>query len=606
MDWDTTEACKAKVRHVMKGFSEHGSEFLDSTTPQVTREAMMLILQLISSHKWALGFLDFTQAFHSGDAIQRTIFAEQPREGIPGMVPGQLLQLLKTCYGLTDGPHAWYTHIRKFLVDDLGYTQSLADPCTFYLFSDDHLGNRKLHGILGLATDDMIHGGDEVHMECMRRIQRTYKLGKFQYNHGRFCGKDLVMESDFSIFIHQQGFVQEKVKDIELDKKRKKERYALCNDSEISQLRTLLGSLAWLSKETRPDLSGRVALLQQTLPHPRVKDLVEANLVAAEARKFSNSGIRIMPIEPHKLRVGIISDASWGNSRSQQFLEESSSDIWEETPTTWIRHHKQFRRTLFHPSSTLEGPNIHDLLPERETVINGQSHSDDWTKNSTIRGPIDDLWTGKTIFRKQPNGNKLPHDQVNETFLQLLNSSSQGGTVAIFYDSDLETKDEPQMLTVASWKSSRLKRKTVNTLSAECQSMVLGVGLIHWFRFMMMEALGHNMSNDQWEQQLAAIPYVAITDSKSLYDCLHKLVCTFTQTEDKRTAIDIAILKDDLQKSGGHTRWIEGSNMIADPLTKKMRGDFLRAVCNKGFWTLTHHGNSKLRKEFEILVATFI
>ena len=69
LEWDSTEPCKAKVRHVMKGFSEEGAEFLDSTTPQVTREGVMMVTQIISSFMWRLGFMDFTQAFHSGDAI---------------------------------------------------------------------------------------------------------------------------------------------------------------------------------------------------------------------------------------------------------------------------------------------------------------------------------------------------------------------------------------------------------------------------------------------------------------------------------------------------------------------------------------------------------
>ena len=137
------------------------------------------------------------------------------------------------------------------------------------------------------------------------------------------------------------------------------------------------------------------------------------------------------------------------------------------------------------------------------------------------------------------------------------------------------------MITIANWKSTRLKRKTVNTLSAECQSMVLGVGSVHWHRFLLLEALGHQLNSSQWEAQLAAIPYIAVTDSRSLYDCMNKLVCSYTQTEDKRTAIDIAILKDDLKKSGGHARWVAGNNMVADALTKRMKGDFLRAVCKK-------------------------
>ena len=81
------------------------------------------------------------------------------------------------------------------------------------------------------------------------------------------------------------------------------------------------------------------------------------------------------------------------------------------------------------------------------------------------------------------------------------------------------------------------------------------------------------MSNEAWEATLSSIPYVAVTDSKSLYGCLAKLVCTYTQTDDKRTLIDIAILKDDL---------VQGRNMLCDPLTKRTKGQFLRSVSNTG------------------------
>jgi len=62
---------------------------------------------------------------------------------------------------------------------------------------------------------------------------------------------------------------------------------------------------------------------------------------------------------------------------------------------------------------------------------------------------------------------------------------------------------------------------------------------------------------------MASIPYVAVTGYK-LFDCVNKPVCTYTQTADKRTAIDIAILKDDLKRTGSHTRWVEGSNMLSN------------------------------------------
>ena len=252
LDWDNQEPCKAKVRHVMKGFSEEGAELLNSTTPQVTREGSMFVAQMIASHRWRLGFMDFTQAFHSGDPINRTLFCEQPREGVPGMVPGQLIRLLKCWYGLTDGPHSWFMHIRRVLVEDLGYQQSLADPCIFMLFGQ----NMQLHGIIGLATDDLLHGGDSKHLDQMHQLKQRYKLGKFQFDEGRFTGKDFAMDKNFNIHVTQNAYANT-IESIPMTNKRKRCRYSFCTDDEVSQLRAALGALAWLAKETRPELAGK-------------------------------------------------------------------------------------------------------------------------------------------------------------------------------------------------------------------------------------------------------------------------------------------------------------------------------------------------------------
>lgn len=114
LDWDSEEPCKAKARHVMKGFSEEGSEDIEATTPQVTREGTLMVTQLVASHKWKLGFLDFTQAFHSGDAIDRLLYATPPRE--------------KVCYGLTDGPFGMVQPSQEILDRPAAVSTVLSGP----------------------------------------------------------------------------------------------------------------------------------------------------------------------------------------------------------------------------------------------------------------------------------------------------------------------------------------------------------------------------------------------------------------------------------------------------------------------------------------------
>ena len=77
-------------------------------------------------------------------------------------------------------------------------------------------------------------------------------------------------------------------------------------------------------------------------------------------------------------------------------------------------------------------------------------------------------------------------------------------------------------MTLASWKSYRLKRRTVNTLSSETQALVRGLGSVHWYRVLILEAKGPTMSARQWQDEVAKVPFICITDSKSLYDAVKK------------------------------------------------------------------------------------
>ena len=223
------EPQKAKARQVMKGFSEQEAEGLEATTPQVGRESVLFTLQLLSSFGWEPGYLDFTQAFHSGDKISREIYATQPPEGVPGYQPRQVLRLLKTCYGLLDGSYAWFQHLRRVLVKQLGYVESSADPCLYFLRGEQG----ELQGVISVATDDLLHGGNEQHWSKMKWLNENYRMGKFSKGDGRFVGKDIKYNRDGRILIHQPAYAQ-KIQPINLSKERRLQKLSECTEEEIN------------------------------------------------------------------------------------------------------------------------------------------------------------------------------------------------------------------------------------------------------------------------------------------------------------------------------------------------------------------------------------
>lgn len=162
---------------------------------------MLCVLQLICSSGWIPGYLDFPQAFHSGDALDRLIYAIQPSKcPLPGYQPRQLLRLKKTCYGLLDGPYAWYRHLFRVLTAQLGgYGVSVADPCLFYLYGE----HGRLEGLIAVATDNLLHGGSTIHWEKMEWLNKYYKLGKFTKGDGRFVGKEISCRENGSFVVNQ-------------------------------------------------------------------------------------------------------------------------------------------------------------------------------------------------------------------------------------------------------------------------------------------------------------------------------------------------------------------------------------------------------------------
>ena len=175
---------------------------------------------------------------------------------------------------------------------------------------------------LEVATDDLLHGGDAEHLKCMEVIQQRFKLGKYQFDQGKFTSKQFTTLEDGSILVNQAQYTKEKLIEIQVDKAKKRERFNFCTEKEVSQLRASVGALSWLSKESRADLAGRVALLQQNFPRPRVRNLLESNLITLEAKKNPESGIRIMLIPPQNLKIGVATDASWANAKDRERLED--------------------------------------------------------------------------------------------------------------------------------------------------------------------------------------------------------------------------------------------------------------------------------------------
>jgi hypothetical protein len=132
-------------------------------------------------------------------------------------------------------------------------------------------------------------------------------------------------------------------------------------------------------------------------------------------------------------------------------------------------------------------------------------------------------------------------------------------------------------LSIVSWLSHKLKRKVRSTLAAETMSANEALEAADIFRAHLAEVRGgERLDRRRWHSLVKDVGVTLVTDSRSLYDFLHRQGST---PSEKRLRLDLEILRDEMD-NGLSIRWVESSMQLADALTKAgvEVADYLRMV----------------------------
>ena len=164
---------------------------------------------------------------------------------------------------------------------------------------------------------------------------------------------------------------------------------------------------------------------------------------------------------------------------------------------------------------------------------------------------------------------------------------TQAGYILGFTSSNLD-QGEKSPWTPAIWRSFRLPRAVGSTLAAEAQSMVSATGTLEWASLILSEAIDGPFDVRKYEEMLKIRTPVIVTDCKSLYDHLIS-VSSPTAVEDRRTSIDIVILRQSILRMQASVRWVPTNRMLADSLTKNAGDptDLLRACVRENMYQIS-------------------
>jgi hypothetical protein len=160
-------------------------------------------------------------------------------------------------------------------------------------------------------VDDIMWGIEDEHESHIRLILEAFDMGKIEETPFRYCGKEITQDDDFTIHVATKNNT-EKIEQINIPQNRKA---GPATEGEISQLRSVVGSLAWVARESRPDIAYRTSRLQSRCAKATVADLRECNKVVEYVISTSSVGLTFTPgdIDWDRLVLLTITDASFSN-----------------------------------------------------------------------------------------------------------------------------------------------------------------------------------------------------------------------------------------------------------------------------------------------------
>ena len=149
-----------------RGDPDDGDFRVDApVAPQV---AMHLVLAIAASKRWTVGTFDVSSAFLTGNDHERQLYFRPPKEGLPGVPDGSLIQVKNGLFGLREAPRLWWLRART-VIFEAGFTEVKACPATFALHDD----NGHIIGALILHVDDGLWTGTGSRFKsahgCVRR-----------------------------------------------------------------------------------------------------------------------------------------------------------------------------------------------------------------------------------------------------------------------------------------------------------------------------------------------------------------------------------------------------------------------------------------------------
>ena len=279
-----------RARLVALGYSQiPGIDYTDNFAPVAHDLSFMIALARMMVQKLDSLVMDVETALLYGD-IEEEIFMKSPvgmEEIDPGSSPEDCYQLKKGIYGLCQAARQfWRKFVDTIKKEPFGFTVSPADPCM--LLKENNLG---ICIIIVYVDGMLIIGKKEQIQEFATKIQKEFSV-IIQHNLADYLGCEFHMNKEKTKgWLGQLSII--KSLEQKVGKRAMRERLSLtpgtprftarrleneedeANTKDHETYRSGVGTLLYLTKHSRPDISNPVRELSKTMDGPAPAHLKE-------------------------------------------------------------------------------------------------------------------------------------------------------------------------------------------------------------------------------------------------------------------------------------------------------------------------------------------
>ena len=321
-----------RARKVGRGFTQEYGINHDETFSQMARSESwrVLLAVAVNTPEWTVMQWDVKAAYRQGD-LDHEIYVKDLKED--NTVEYWLLH--KALYGLKQAGHQWYNRMRAIMTKTAGLTQCIGDPGCFYLLG---LPGQQPKMVVSTHVDDMAGYGTLTALTTFEKaVESEVELEKLG-RPTKLLGMELTWERDGSVKLTQQDSIGKLIKEHGIQEIPNKSiptdstGYSIpteTNNNEFLQdptkYQSLVGSLLYINRMTRPDISLHVNLLGRRTSKPSLENLRTAQRLGQYLPCTKDEGLILKIKESPKfpdekgVPIKLYADASYGgeNSRSQ-------------------------------------------------------------------------------------------------------------------------------------------------------------------------------------------------------------------------------------------------------------------------------------------------